>query len=284
MFSHLIGNEKAKNLLEHVLQTGAVPPIFLFSGPSGVGKVLFAQAFSRQLTLTQKEECPDIHLLVAEGKGDQHPIAQIRDLLQEAHLPPFESPCKVFILEEAEKMLSYASNALLKVLEEPPPRTFFILTSSDSSRLLSTILSRCCKLSFFPIPEEELTSFLIDKKNLAPEEARKRAILSEGSLGKALLPPLSFDVEVLFKTPDYPTLLALLSTLENDLHLPEDNEALRKEQIDALFEEILFYVREKEPHLLERTLKQVMEARVALVHNLKLKTVLEHLFLNRPTV
>ena len=276
MFSHLIGHADIKSILEKMVASQNIPSTLLFLGPSGVGKKLFAKTFAERLTTTSKEECPDIHYLVAEGKSDQHPILQIRELIQEANLPPFESPCKVFIIEEADKMLSYASNALLKVLEEPPPRTFFILTSSTPSNLLSTVLSRCCKLQFFPIPENEIAIFLVRTKGVTKEEARKRAILSEGSLGKALLSPCPIAIHTLFEAPDYATLLSTLSQIEEDLDLPEEETALRHEKIDSLFEEILFYIREKQPDRLEKTLKQVMQARKDLASNLKVKTVLEH--------
>lgn len=50
---------------------------------------------------------------------------------------------KVYIIESAEKMNSYASNALLKFLEEPEQNIYGILISSNLNKVLSTIKSRC---------------------------------------------------------------------------------------------------------------------------------------------
>jgi len=88
------------------------------------------------------ENHPDVHLYRPEGKSQMHPMASIQKLVREIALPPFESPCKLFIIEDAEKMLPSSSNALLKSLEEPPKDTFFFLLSDHPELLLPTITSR----------------------------------------------------------------------------------------------------------------------------------------------
>lgn len=50
---------------------------------------------------------------------------------------------KVYIIQEAEKMNLYASNSLLKFLEEPSPNIFAILITSNINEVLPTIRSRC---------------------------------------------------------------------------------------------------------------------------------------------
>lgn len=91
---------------------------------------------------------PDIHYYVPEGKSGQHLMATIQKMIQETVLPPFEAPYKIFVIEEAEKMLPSSSNALLKTLEEPSPDTYFLLLSNHPDLLLPTILSRLQPLSF----------------------------------------------------------------------------------------------------------------------------------------
>lgn len=85
---------------------------------------------------------PDVHLYSPEGKSLMHSMASIQKLIREIALPPFEAPSKVFIIEDAEKMLPSSSNALLKTLEEPPKDTFFFLLSNHPELLLPTISSR----------------------------------------------------------------------------------------------------------------------------------------------
>ena len=48
---------------------------------------------------------------------------EVRALIEQVALAPFEGPRKVFIIAEADKMLPAGANALLKTLEEPPKDT-----------------------------------------------------------------------------------------------------------------------------------------------------------------
>ena len=45
-------------------------------------------------------------------------------------------------------MNAQAANAFLKTLEEPPPKSILILLTTEPSRILETILSRCLRLNF----------------------------------------------------------------------------------------------------------------------------------------
>ena len=78
-------------------------------------------------------------------------IDQIRDLFQTINLSTHRGGMRVYCLWPAEALNPYASNALLKILEEPRPGTVFILTTSHIDALLPTVLSRCHKLAM-PLP------------------------------------------------------------------------------------------------------------------------------------
>jgi DNA polymerase-3 subunit delta' len=154
-FSHLQGNPQVKELFQKLLERGLIPQAMLFSGPKGVGKALFAQALARQLLRSAKSQHPDFHWVEPSGKSHIHTMEAIGQVLEEAGLPPFEAPVKVFILNEAERMLAPSSNALLKTLEEPPKNTHFILISHEPEKLLPTLVSRLIEVRFFPLPQEE---------------------------------------------------------------------------------------------------------------------------------
>nr|NGX59377.1 DNA polymerase III subunit gamma/tau [Chlamydiota bacterium] len=91
---------------------------------------------------------PDLHHYIPEGKSGLHPMANMQRLIRETALPPFEAKRKIFLIEEAEKMLPSSSNALLKTLEEPPEGAYFLLLSDHPDLLLPTILSRLYPLSY----------------------------------------------------------------------------------------------------------------------------------------
>jgi DNA polymerase III subunit delta' len=274
LFSGLIGNEKAKEILNRLLEKQSLPFVILFHGPDGIGKGHFALEVAHALVVKLKKEHPDIYLIRPDPKSGQHPVAQMRQLIQEAGLPPFEAPVKVFILHDAEKMLPASSNALLKTLEEPPPRTHFILLTSQPQSILPTIISRCCKIPFFPVSEEELGSYSTQKFHTP--DGKKIALLSEGSVAEAIRrasDPTEFPLEELFRAQSYHELHEKLAKIEEP---PEEGSSA---YTDQLFEEMLYWLREHDPLHLDRAVPLITEARQALYHHVKLKNVLEHFFI-----
>lgn len=185
---------------------------------------------------------PDLHIYRPEGKSGMHPMTSMRQLLSEVYMPPFEGPCKVFIIYDAERMLPSSSNALLKTLEEPLEDTFFILLSNEPASLLPTIRSRCRTLLF--TSDRELPENPIVAKILA--------------------------------TDDYAAQLQLFSQLEESLQGEEDAFI----DYDPILQQILEYY--KEAPYPEKILELIDTCRFALARNTRLKTVLEYFFLSMP--
>lgn len=100
------------------------------------------------------EAHPDFHVI--RPKTGQIRIDSIRDLMERLVRKPHEARERFVILQDADCMNPEASNALLKLLEEPPSGTFFILISSLADVLLQTIRSRCQELRFQPVSKETL--------------------------------------------------------------------------------------------------------------------------------
>lgn len=78
-------------------------------------------------------------------------IEQIRAVSEWVTLSTHRGGNRVIVIEPAESLTVPASNALLKVLEEPPPRTVFLLISQRIDRTLPTLRSRCA-LVRVPLP------------------------------------------------------------------------------------------------------------------------------------
>jgi DNA polymerase-3 subunit delta' len=115
------------------------------------------------------------------------PIDRLRELKRQAYLRPVEGKRKVFLLREADRMIDLQQNALLKVLEEPPPDTHFILTTARPQALLPTLVSRCLRVSFGPLPRAIVAERLVAERGLDPRQAQLTAGMAEGSLGQAML-------------------------------------------------------------------------------------------------
>ncbi len=92
--------------------------------------------------------------LFIEPESGQIRIEEIRAIDGMLSLKPFEGKWKVVIVDEANTMNSFAANAFLKTLEEPPGDSLIILISSNPDRLPDTIRSRCSRLNFTPLSNE----------------------------------------------------------------------------------------------------------------------------------
>jgi DNA polymerase III subunit delta' len=122
-----------------------------------------------------------------------HGIASVRLLQRQAALTSVEGGRRVFIIGEADRLVSQessqeAANALLKLLEEPPPGSLFVLTTVDALRLLPTIRSRAVLLRVGGVADAEVRGFLAAHLRPAPSAAEldQRVAAAEGSIGRAL--------------------------------------------------------------------------------------------------
>lgn len=265
-FSKLVGNDLAKAALTRMAEQKSVPNTLLFYGPDGVGKSLFALGLAQLLMGSkhgpklQSQSHPDLHICRPEGKSSIHPIENMRRLIDEIALPPYEAPVKVFIIHDADHMLPASSNALLKTFEEPSLDSYFILLTSALDAMLPTIVSRSRKIPFFPIPLAQIETLIKEKWDKNPEEARRIAFLSHGSLSKAQLLTHSaqlpwraqlLELLTLELPHDYPQFQKIATELEENCAVEapegEDEEGGAGSiltQADAVFEEIAAWYRD----------------------------------------
>ena len=195
-FSDIIGHEQQKKLLRQAFAAGKLAHAYLFSGIEGIGKRLMAQALARLIFCNADNGCgecsscqridhnnhPDLHLIEADGQFIK--IEQIRELQKSLAFRPLEAPRHIVIIEAAERMNSYAANALLKTLEEPPHDTIIILLSSQPEALYTTVRSRCQTLPFSRLSHKEISRVL--RAQIADKVERDiLAALAQGSLSKA---------------------------------------------------------------------------------------------------
>lgn len=199
-FSKILGQEKAIQFLKQVMAGEKIPHAYLFVGIPGVGKTTTALALTRAINCRERvnaEGCggctscrqimggnfPDLQRI--EPDGSRIKIEQIRELSRAFGFKPVSGKYRVSIIQQANRMTEEAANAFLKTLEEPPEGNILILNVTEPLDLLQTIVSRCQKVSFRPIPVHLIAEWLRGKKQLNEEKALLLAKISEGSLGRA---------------------------------------------------------------------------------------------------
>lgn len=171
-FKNYQDREQGVQLLQRSLARGRLGHAYLFTGHQldeletlarTLAKTLNCQQPSRSATSAPATDCCDACLVCrkidGENHGDVHwvrpesktriiTIEQIRELSREINLKPNEAEFKVAVVVAADRLKTEAANAFLKTLEEPPAKSVLILLTTDPSRLLETILSRCLRLNF----------------------------------------------------------------------------------------------------------------------------------------
>jgi DNA polymerase III subunit delta' len=111
---------------------------------------------------------PDVTRLSPEGDSKQILIQAVRDLAADLSLTAHTKGYKVAIVAPADAMNPFAANALLKTLEEPPSRTLVLLVTSQPSRLLATLRSRCAKLRLGAPTRAEAARYLEAARGAGP--------------------------------------------------------------------------------------------------------------------
>ncbi len=165
-------------------------------------------------------------------------IASIRMLEHRIQLSPNEGNYKICIIENAEEMTTQAANAFLKTLEEPPEDTIIILTTSKPSSLLPTIVSRCQKINFFPVPRELIEKKLEENKSLENIEAKMYARIANGNMEKGLRLVEEGRIESREQTVE---LLRILIT-QNDLQFLDFVNRYRTSKTQSKLAEIISHL------------------------------------------
>ncbi len=203
-FSEVIGQEVPVRILKNAVRSGKVAHAYIFAGPRGVGKTTVARILAKALNCINPkdgepcgkcENCLEIDRgnfpdLIEMDAASNRGIDDIRAIKEAVSYTPIKGNFKVYIIDEAHMLTKEAFNALLKTLEEPPPRTVFILCTTEYDKIIPTILSRCQRIIFGRVREENIKAYLkkiCDQEKLECEEEALSAIAraSEGCMRDA---------------------------------------------------------------------------------------------------
>ena len=195
----VIGHPWAVELLGRAISAQRIAHTYLFTGPANTGKAHLARELAAALNCTgDAPPCrvcipclktmrgvhPDVTLV--EPDSDKFKIDQVRELQRNLSLSPYEGRWRVCLMTDFQTATVEAANALLKTLEEPPSRVVLILTATEASLLLPTIVSRCQVLPLRAVPLLEIERALIERWHVPQAQARVLARLSAGRVGWAI--------------------------------------------------------------------------------------------------
>lgn len=200
------GHEVQVAAFQQAVRRNRLGHAYLFTGPAGIGKRLFALELAKALlcegprspaaALQACDQCPAClqveagthpDFLLAERPADKHewPISLMREVLQRFALKPARGRGKVALFDDAEDFNKETANCFLKTLEEPPPGSILILIGTSAERQLPTLVSRCQVVPFAPLPPAEVAQVLRAQHLGESGLIEQLAHLSGGSPGLA---------------------------------------------------------------------------------------------------
>ncbi|MBF0209529.1 MAG: DNA polymerase III subunit [Desulfamplus sp.] len=198
-------DDPLKEELRATILNGTIPNALLFTGSCEENKLITAITFVKTINcLNSSPSClpcnscrscmkidakahPDIITISPDAEKAIIKIGQIRELCGATASKPHEAMMRMVMIQDAHTMNQEASNALLKILEEPPERTFFILLARGLNDLLPTIISRCRHIRFRPLRVSEIEQRLTHDCGVSPTIANIAAKSSNSDFKKAMI-------------------------------------------------------------------------------------------------
>jgi len=161
----MLGFTSTKSALLTSYQNQKLHHAILLHGKKGIGKAGFAQQLVTEILGDKIEHHPDLFLVEKDAEKREIGVDKIRKIFEFANQTSAISANKFIIIDSACELNKSASNAVLKLLEEPRPNNFLILISHNLNRVLPTIRSRC---QIVKIPDLSAADFaeILQQKNL----------------------------------------------------------------------------------------------------------------------
>jgi DNA polymerase-3 subunit delta' len=195
-FSTVAGQPQALTQLQSQLESGRLAHAYLFVGESGLGKTTVARLLAAALLPEARlGRHPDYWeddrikpLSINEIRLLPEKPPEFHELSLQAflNLKPAVGTRRVVLLANVGRLRDQDQSVLLKTLEEPHPHRVIVLTTPSLNPfvVLPTVVSRCQRVFFHPVPSPEIEKLLVDQ-GVDAARARLIAELARGRPGWA---------------------------------------------------------------------------------------------------
>ncbi|GAB5459616.1 MAG: DNA polymerase III subunit delta' [Henriciella sp.] len=176
----LIGHDQPKARFLEAYGSGRLHHGWIFQGPSGIGKSIFAKRLAGLILGAESDDAPKTDIVMGKILSGSHPdlkwvtlqlndkgqpkqdisVDQIRELNGFFALRPAMAGWRVGVIDAIDEMNPSGLNALLKTLEEPPENAILFLISHGRTPVLPTIRSRCQVLRLNRLSDEDTNRVL----------------------------------------------------------------------------------------------------------------------------
>lgn len=154
----VIGNDSVKASIRKQVASGRIPTAIMLSGPPGVGKTTLAHIIAR---LIQGDIPVDEPIdLIEVNAADMNGVDAARELVEGIAYRPLTGLRKVVILDESQQLTVPAQNVFLKPMEAAESSTTFILATTDPSKIIPAIKSRCLHFELTGMAEVQIIELI----------------------------------------------------------------------------------------------------------------------------
>ena len=199
-FDDVYGQQIVVQTLKNVIKNNKLTHAYLFVGPRGTGKTSIAKIFAKTINCLHPEDglsCEKCDICISNNSNENvdiiemdaasnNGVDEIREIRNHITLLPTVSKYKIYIIDEVHMLTTWAFNALLKTLEEPPEHIIFILATTEPHKIPLTIMSRCQSFEFKPIPVatiKERLKYICAQENINIDDKSLNLIAEESNGG-----------------------------------------------------------------------------------------------------